>query len=173
MSKLVTGNPESNFFEQNPELSVFRDVKQLINEVGKDRASTIMWAVYLTEDPRSKFYRMEKEERRNEVATFYLEEPNFNWDEIKELVDAYPRMCLSKEQVMFKIWADKMDEAIAYVKHLDFDDDDVKILRIMEKVGKMWTTYETVKKKMLEEEGKDQLRGGATKSLKERRAKKK
>ena len=172
MSNLVGGNPDSDFFEQNPELQYFHQVKALIKAVGKERASKLMWAIYLVEDPRSKFYRMEKESRLKEVAQFYLEEPDFDWEgDIKEVLEAYPRLCLSKAQVMFKIWADKMDEAVAYLKQLNFEEDDTKIIRIMEKLGKMWDTFDKVKKKMVEEEQRDQLRGGAVKSFKERRAK--
>lgn len=169
--KLVTGDPDSDFFEQNPELKYFSQVDSLIAAHGKAEASRLMWATYLTEDPRSKFYRMEKGERRREVATYYLRQPDFDWESIKEICDAYSRMSLSKEQVMFKIWADKMDEGIAFVKHLSFDEDDTKILRILDKIGKLWDTYEKVKNKMIEEEQRDQLRGGASKSFKERRMK--
>ena len=54
--ELVTGDPDSDFFTQNPELQFFPFVKTLINKHGSTDASKIMWSLYLVEDPKSKIY---------------------------------------------------------------------------------------------------------------------
>lgn len=54
--ELVFGDPNADFFEQNPQLEFFSFVQGLIQKNGKKRAGDIMWSLYLVEDPKSKIY---------------------------------------------------------------------------------------------------------------------
>ncbi len=59
---LITGDPEKDFLEQNPELRYFPFVQKVCNK-HKGRANDILWSLYLVEHPKSKlYYGLPKEE---------------------------------------------------------------------------------------------------------------
>lgn len=167
---MINGNPEYDFFEQNPEYRYTSLCQEVIEKEG-EAASRIMWLVYLSEDPRSSYYRIPIVERRQELATNYLKDPDFDWGKIKYAIDAYPRMTMTKEQVLFKIWADKLDMMTAKLKDFKLDDDGEfnKSLRIMERMDKIWTGYDKIKTKMVDAETKGKLHGGGMESRRESR----
>lgn len=172
MSKHITGNPERDFFEQNPEFQ-YVQLGFLVKKEQKDDASKIMWALFLSEDPESKLFRIPVEERRSNIAEMYLKDPNFDWTSIQQYIDMYPMSILTKEQIMYKIWADKLDELTTHLRKLDITKEDAKVIKIMEKMEKIWTSYEKVRTKMVETKNKSQLHGGATESKRESRGSRK
>jgi hypothetical protein len=171
MAAFVKGNPEVDFFEQNQELRYIREVKELIKTHGETLAGRLMWAVYLVEDPNSSLYKMPLEEREVEVAEVYLDDPEFDWSILDDIRSRYGKLILSKEEFLFKIWADKLDEGMTYIKKLQFEDSATKIVALMEKIGKAWDQYDKAKKKMIETQKKDNIRGGGQKSFREMRQK--
>ena len=58
---LIQGDPDKNFWEYNKELKFVTPFKKLYDDYGDKESSKIMWAIYLTEDPRSRFYRIPRE----------------------------------------------------------------------------------------------------------------
>lgn len=164
---MITGNPDKDFFEQNPELKYKTEFKKLLEEYPKE-ASKVAWATYLLEDPNSKFYRVPREERLKEVENNYYK---IDYKKFKWFMDAYSRNVLTKEQSMFKIHCDKLDELTAFLKELSLDDESQfkKYISIMDKLPKIWDAFETIKTKMNEEESKSKIRGGAKESSREKR----
>lgn len=167
---MVKGNPSLDFFEQNPEFRFREPCVSLLKENPKD-ASNIMWAVYMLEDPSSEFYRLPLDLRKQEIELNYLKDNKFDWDKYKTVIDGYPQLVFSKEKALFKIWSDKLEQLTNHLKTLDFtkDKESDKALKIMDRMSKIWDGYEKVKNKMVEEESKTNLRGGAKQSARERR----
>lgn len=114
--KLVIGDPKESFFKQNPELEFMSPIKRLIRKVGKKEAGRILWAVYLTEDPNSKFYSMRRERKREEVAKNYLDDPDFNWDEYESIIQEYPNLAMSVEAKNYKRLNDKFQKMLDEVE---------------------------------------------------------
>lgn len=168
---LVTGNIYKDFFDQNSALSVKSEFKTLIEETSKEEASKIMWAIYLIEDFESPFYRMPREERIKEIQSeFYpLDVKGYKW-----IMDAYARLTMSKEEAMFKVHSDSLDEITSHLKDLSVHDDKQfnKKLKIMEKLPKMWDGYEKVKTRMIDSKRKTNIKGGAKESFAEQRSRK-
>ena len=70
MPKRVTGNPEKDFFEQNPEIKYMDIGHEVLKREGRAKASKVMWAIYQSEDPDSQLYRIpiaEKRKRRQQL----------------------------------------------------------------------------------------------------------
>lgn len=174
---MITGNPEQDFFDQNPELKYMTAFAKVQNELSKSEASKLMWSVYLLEDPDSKFYSMPYKDRLAEIQDLY--NPDFNVDDplTKELITIYPRITMSKEKFMYKEQVDAMDALTTHLKTLrtEMTEDDKsfnKFIKVMEKLGKMWDGLDTIKQKFVEAESETQMRGGAQESARERRRKK-
>jgi hypothetical protein len=167
---MVKGNPSIDFFEQNPELKFREPCVTLLKQYPKE-ASSIMWAIYMLEDPSSEFYRLPMDLRKKEIETNYLKNEKFDWSKHQLVIDAYPQLVFSKEKALFKIWSDKLEDLTTHLKGLDFtkDKESDKALKIMDRMSKIWDGYEKVKNKMVEEESKTNLRGGAKQSARERR----
>jgi len=170
---VVTGDPELDFFEQNPIMKSIGGFKQLKEENEPALASKIAWSIFMIEDldeSKNPLARMPREQRIEEVRENYYP---IDMDEWKSLLDIYGRLVLSKEQNMFKIHWDKMDELTAYLKQLHLDDELEfnKYMRIMKELPKMWDGLEKVKTKMIESQNKTTLRGGAKQSAREKRRK--
>lgn len=165
---LVKGTPDGDFFDQNPELKIISVFNKILDDHSKKDASKILWSVYLLEDPSSTLYRIPREDRLKEIQTNYY---NFDPAKFKDLIQIYTRYCLSKEESLFKIQTDKLEELTVYLNQLNVDDDSglKKTLEIMGKIGKIWDNIERAKKNLLEAQDKSVIRGGAKESAREKR----
>lgn len=159
-------NLKGDFWEQNPELEYIKEFADLIRQVGRVQASETAWAIYLREDPNSKFYSMPMRERIIAIEAEFLGTEDYPWGNFQYLIDAYPNIVMSKKRRMYKVWTDKLDDMTEYMKGLSFgvsDDQDDKILTLYAKAKTIWNTFLEVEKKIIEEEAEqDQMRGGAT-----------
>jgi hypothetical protein len=165
---MVIGNPELNFFDQNPELRYISEIKRAVADYSDKEASKILWAIYMIEDPNSKLYRIPKDKRIEEVKKNYYE---IDLDKFKELSKAYSGLIsMSKEERMFKVHVDKLDELTSYLQNLTLSapDEFEKALKILEKLPKIWSGFDTVKTKLIESHEKTTLRAGAVESAREK-----
>lgn len=124
MSKIIA-NIEHDFFESNQEIRYFDSVIELINVYGKERASRIMWAVYLVTDPNSDFHSISIDDRRKIIAKNYLKEEDFNWDDelINGIIDEYPEWFLSGIEKRYRSLSDLLDRTVSKVEKLKVEND--------------------------------------------------
>lgn len=170
--ELVQGNPELDFFEQNPELAFISDFKEVREEYSKDIASQMMWALYLSEDPNSKLYNVPYEDRLAELKkTFELLEDE-HWTYIKKkLAKVYSRIVLPKEAAIFKIWSDKLDDLGVHIRELGFGSktDEDRIIKLMTSYEKILASFDKIKIKYQASTLGEQTRKGFTQSARELR----
>lgn len=173
---IIEGDPEKSFFEQNPEIRYFAETKALISSCGEEEAGIYMWAAYMFEDPRSKIYKVPIDERTDIVINNYAKErmKDFSKSKFMKQLDPirmfYPKLILSKTQILYKGYADQMDEFMVYTKSLPIASQADKKLIYLEKMTKMWPTYEKVSEKMVEEqEETSRTREGVHESYREKR----
>jgi hypothetical protein len=171
---IVEGDPEKPFFEQNPELRYIPEIKVLIDKHGESKAGYYMWATYMFEDPRSKIYKVPLDEKKVIILENYLKvkDSTTNLEDIEKIRYSYPNIILTKTQVLYKGYADQMDEYMVYTKSLPIATHADKKLSYLEKLTKMWPTYEKITEKMNEEEASIQTRKGIVESPREKRASK-
>lgn len=104
--KFVVGDPEKDFFEQNPELRYLDSSQKLLKQSSPEIASKVRWAVFMLFDPDSRFYRSKLEKRVELVNNNYLKgEITFNFEpetlkvtsqDFQYVIDAYPREFMTK-----------------------------------------------------------------------------
>ena len=146
----IVGDPDKDFFDQNPELKYIPEFKQFRAEHKKP--SRLLWAVYFMCDPKSQFYKIPEEARRQEISRTYLEDENFDWEIVSELEKAWPRLILTKAEINYDIWASKLDQLTVYLKELQFGEHDQLILNILDKSEKIWSSFKKVEALMKKEE---------------------
>jgi hypothetical protein len=167
---IVRGNPELDFFDQNPEWLYITECIELIEREGRPRASRIMWSIYMIEDPESLFYRIPIDLRRGEVAKNYLKEPSFSWDNYKSQIAVYIYMAIPKDTRLWKQWEDKVDELTKYMTSLEFGTDDKVLLTIMTKSAAIWAALKAAKITVVEAaERESQIKGGGHISVREKK----
>jgi len=166
---LISGDPSKDIFEQNPEIEYISAIRDFIKKHGgKKKASKLLWACYMVEDPNSRIYKtMDQDERRKEVADNYLKEPKFDWKEFEPFLDDYGRLCLTKEEVFFKIWGQKIDELQVYLKTTDIAENTDQVLKVLEKIPKILQGYEDTKKVMIASNKKSKNYGNKVESISE------
>lgn len=142
--KVIKGTTQDNFFDVNPDVMYYDYVQDIYADYGREEASKIMWAIYLSEDPNSSFYNLPKEERRNMIRENYLKKENFDWDEFDMLIKSYRRMFLSKGEAMFKVWMDKMEEMTEWINEMNFETDGKTLQALMKDVKSYWDEFEKV-----------------------------
>lgn len=158
----IAGNPAEDFFQQNPQVRYFPAVQRLLGNVAEDAAGKIMWAVYLTEDPDSKYYPISYTERRKIIADNYLKQPEFDWDGISYLVSAYPDMCLGVTERWYKKLADKFGEMVDAISEMDAKEDYKDMVMMYDKLEKMFKGLDFAESKMQKEKSQRvEVRGTA------------
>lgn len=88
---------DGDFWVQNPELKYIEPFAEFSK---KEDSSSIMKAIYLAFDFKSKFNRagIPEEEAKRDIAKNYLKIKDFQWGEYHELTDAYKDKCKTKVQ---------------------------------------------------------------------------
>ena len=90
-----------NFFDCNTEVSFYPQMKKLVEEEGRDRASNIMWSFFILKDPRSFYYdKMTILERRNHCIKEYFD---LNFEEYKWVEEFYEDKILINEDILHYI----------------------------------------------------------------------
>lgn len=161
---VIQGNPKEDFRDQNPliaNMGAFKD----IYDKRKD-ASDFIWAMYMIEEvneSKNAYAKIpSKEERIDEVALNHYK-VDVEEEDYKTLASYYSRFILTKEQALFKIQLDKLEELTAFLKTLSLDDDKqyAKYMNIMTKLSYIWDGLEKIKQKMIDIENKTTIRGNA------------
>lgn len=136
----VSGDPQYDFFEQNPELRYEREINKLISEHGSKVASKVMWTAYLLKDPGSKLFKYPEDQRRELVKENFITDQSDNFlEEHADIIALYPRLAVTKKARDYQILADKYSSLVRFVNELDPEDDSEfnKLVRVFEKLDKI------------------------------------
>ena len=104
--KFTEGDPDKDFFEQNPHWRYLDSTQFLLRKFDEKTVSKIRWALYLILDPDSPYFRYSLSKRVEVVNRNYLKEDYYiEFDEIntqilnedlKEVIDSYPDETMSQ-----------------------------------------------------------------------------
>lgn len=198
MNHLIEGTDiDASFWDQNPQLKYIKPFSghySLDESTNKTFSSRRMWAAFLYCDPtdRNKFYRLPEETKREEIAS-YVGDPDFTFEEIADVIEQYPFLCMTNAQRAFKGWEDKLMERDIFLRDQTYSLDgyeydkkgDIVITqsgkpkiikgsadqldKLMANTASLWKHYATVKDDMMDEENKSKLRGGRKESKSEQK----
>lgn len=148
MSKFTKGDINKDFFDENPEIAFFSEMIEFRN--GNKDASRIMWSIYLSEDPDSRFYKAFRDvkKRRAVIEKEYLKTTDFKWEDYNQYIRLYLEWTLSDSKRSLKTWKDKIRELDIYIGTLEFGQDDERLFKIIEKAKPLWVTMEEIEKKV-------------------------
>ena len=169
---LVTStNVDGNFWEVNsPELKYtkpFSDYYKKDRSKDKHFSSKQMWAAFMFCDPRSKKHRLDDEEKKEEIIEYFLT-PKHKWSDLDIIIDAWPNVCLTKVQRLFRGWVDKLTERDEFIRTTPYNQSSYEMLdKMMAQTKRMWDHLGEVRDNMIEEENKSDVFGGRQETLAE------
>lgn len=118
--ELVTGDPNLDFFTQNPQLEFFSFIELIKNKHKKEKANDILWSLYLVEDPKSKiYYGLQYDERIEKVEKKY----NISYGEdCAPYKDAYINAAMGPHERNYKRLNDKFQKMIIALDSCEIDE---------------------------------------------------
>lgn len=150
---------EHDFFEYNPELRYIDPIPRLVEKVGSLLASKVMWAIYFLEDPDSKFYALRTEEKKYQIAKNVMGSNDFDWEQYRFVIDAYPDISMSPKKRRFQRLNSKFEEMLNEVEGSDVKVSMVfysKLDAIYKGLQRAEAAYEEEKSKSVETRGQQQ-----------------
>jgi hypothetical protein len=161
---------KDKFWEVNPEFKFIPPYDAFYTSIkDKKKTSMVMWAIYLLCDLKSPKIRLRLDEREEEIKTFFIKDSEFTFTRYQELIDAYPKVVLSKIQRELKVWHDKIEERNKFLESVTYDMNTFEALDKMMKDSKpIWEAFGKVYKEYQEENIETRARGGREESFSEK-----
>jgi hypothetical protein len=158
------------FWEVNPEFKFVAPYDAFYTSItDKKKTSMVMWAIYLLCDINSPKIWLRIDEREEEIKTFFIKDPEFTFTRYQHLIEAYPKVVLSKIQRELKVWHDKIEERNKFLESITYDMNTFEALDKMMKDSKpIWEAFGKVYKEYQEENIETRARGGREESFSEK-----
>ena len=159
-----------SFWEVNPEFKFTEPFDDYYNATeNKDFSSEVMWAIFLFCDIKSPKIRLRKDEREEDIKKYFLKDDTFSFEYHEDLVEAYPKVVMTKIQRELKVWQDKIEERNKFLEKLNYDLKTFEALDKMMKDSKLiWESFGKIYKEYQEENIETRARGGREESFTEK-----
>ena len=159
-----------SFWEVNPEFKFTEPFDDYYNATeNKDFSSEVMWAIFLFCDIKSPKIRLRKDEREEDIKKYFLKDDTFSFEYHQELIDAYPKVVMTKIQRELKVWQDKIEERNKFLETVSYSLDTFEALDKMMKDSKLiWESFGKIYKEYQEENIETRARGGREESFTEK-----
>ena len=159
------------FWEVNPEVKFTEPFSTFYNKgKSKKETSKIMWAIFLLCDVSSPKMRLRHDEKINDIKKFFLKDESFSFDKYKDLIDAYPKVVMTKIARELKSWNDKIEQRQAYMESIEYGPRTFEMLdKMMVESKKIWDAFSLVKKEFDTQNIETRARGGREESFFEKK----
>jgi hypothetical protein len=159
-----------SFWDVNPEFKFTEPFDDYYNATeNKDYSSEVMWAIFLFCDIKSPKIRLRKDERDLDIKKYFLKDETFSFDYHEDLVDAYPKVVMTKIQRELKVWQDKIEERNKFLESVTYDLSTYEALDKMMKDSKLiWESFGKIYKEYQDENIETRARGGREESFTEK-----
>lgn len=159
-----------SFWDVNPEFKFTEPFDDYYNATeNKDYSSEVMWAIFLFCDIKSPKIRLRKDERELDIKKYFLKDDTFSFEYHQDLIDAYPKVVMTKIQRELKVWQDKIEERNKFLETVSYSLDTFEALDKMMKDSKLiWESFGKIYKEYQDENIETRARGGREESFTEK-----
>jgi hypothetical protein len=166
---------ESSFWEVNPQFKIlnkFSDFYRKDRTKGKIRSSEIMWALaFLLElTPDNKLRNYNEHDRKKLIAEEIIQNPDFKWEDHKELHDEYLKTQFTTTKKSLRILKKKMEERDEFLSSIKYNVENARDLdAIIANSDKLFSLISKLEAEVEKEDNKDggQTKGGRKESASE------
>lgn len=145
----ITKELGKNFFDVNEETALMSPFKELIESVGKRRASNIMWSIYLVYHPDSIYYLKygEDEEARQKAVNkeFNNRESVVNFGEYKNIITAFDELIPPSIKSLV-LWEMALKSFDKYTNALTFEKEFKQKMEALKEKPNVWKMFMEAKK---------------------------
>lgn len=165
-------NIDENFWELHPEFKValsFKDLYKSDKSRNKESSSKVMWFVALCHSPRSRYYRLELDDRYEVIGEDYMNNPNYFKEQHKRLepiIKDFLKTELTAAQRHLDEWERKQDERGKFIASLPYNLDTYEDLDKMAiNTQKIYDIFFKIKEQLAKEDGEGVGKSGRKASL--------
>ena len=160
-----------SFWDLHQQFKTIEPFKSLYKkDKSKDRkdSSMLMWGLAFYYDEDSLYYNMTKSDKEMAIGNGHFGSKNFDWNSIKDLMDAYASIYLTPAKRQLFEWNRLMDEKTEFMSSQTYSQTNWEMLEKMMISNKaLYTEYENIRKRLAGENDTEGVKGGATESASE------
>lgn len=137
-----------NFFDINQEVALLSPFKELIESVGKRRASNILWSVYLLVYPQSIYYlkHLDVGDRKKDInKTFNTRESYVEFSEYENIIEAFDDLIEPSLKSLTQ-WEFDLRSFDTYSEGLTFENDFKRKMEALKEKKVIWDMYMSAKR---------------------------
>ena len=174
MGLLNTFDSHANFWKVNPQLTIPEPLANLISsDKSKDKSnsSQIMWAICFLLDPsdENKFSVFPEEDRRKLIINDFLKQPDFKFEDYKDIMDWYSSALLSPAERSLLAWRKKLEEREQFISDTTYSLETADALdKLMANTDKLFNQLERIEKQYSKEQLEAKDKGGSVASASDR-----
>lgn len=129
---MASWDASKDFLDANPKFKVFFP----------NVDSQIMWAIAYVYHPESPYRNETVDNKRKIVAEDWLQDAEFDWDSIQDLVTKFEKECLTKKERILSNWEQKLDERDVLLASIPYTIDTAEFLdKSLAASTKLWEGY--------------------------------
>ena len=166
-----TFDTDKNFWVEHPDMKVITPFKELYatdSSKKKEHSSLMMWFIILCYDRNSSIFKQSITEKHRIIGEDYCGDALF-YSKNKLLldmgIDGYINLQYTPMEKLMASWDKKLHQRAKWIDGLEYDDDDEKVDKAMERTKKVYDSYKQIIEDMQKESNAGLAKGGATPSL--------
>jgi len=160
-----------NFWSIYKDLKIVPEFKAILDSdksKDKNKASTIMWALFMLYHPESNYANAPMKDKMMLIKKDFLKDENFDFEQYKEAIDYIKKLLTPKEVQLLNDWLSKLEQRTEFIASIKYDVDTAEMLdSLLKSTEPIWKGYEATKKR-LQDSGAGITKGGAEESISEK-----
>ncbi|OQC48664.1 MAG: hypothetical protein BWX61_00020 [Bacteroidetes bacterium ADurb.Bin035] len=163
---ILNFSPGSNFWELNPiAIVIFKDFYDRDKSKNKDNSSRIMWAIslYLDMNEANMYRNLDSDIRRVSIASNYLGDRNFVWEDYIIEMDLYKELVMSPLEKEIYLLREAIEDRRNFLSSQRFSTKNIGVLDVAYKQTPIYQQSLLNLEKMLVEGTKNSVNKGNNK----------
>lgn len=170
----INKSQSGNFWQLNPHIKHVEPFSHMYSKdktKNKEQSSDDMWCVLWMTDPDeevNKYYRIAKDERL-EICKSYNKNFNPEHPIIKEALEKYPFLCLTADELAYKLQKDQLIEISKFLSEQPITLETAKdIIDLKAKMPKIYQDFEKIDKMFKTNKSEQRIFGGRKQTAREK-----
>lgn len=166
-----TFDTDKNFWIEHPDFKVISPFKELYTSdfsKKKEQSSMMMWFVILCYDREGGIFKQSISEKHRIIGEDYCGDDKFyskNKLLLDMAIDGYVNLQYTPMEKLMFSWDKKLQQRAKWIDGLEYEEDDEKVDKAMERTKKVYDAYKQIIEDMNKESNAGMAKGGATPSL--------
>ena len=168
---ISTFDSDKNFWLTHPDMKILTPFKQLYSTDSskkKEYSSMMMWFVVLCYDRTSKISLQSVNEKHRIIGEDFCNDAQFyskNKLLLDMAIDGFINLQYTPMEKLMTSWDKKLHQRAKWIDGLEYEEDDEKVDKAMERTKKVYDAYKQIIEDMNKESNAGMAKGGATPSL--------